>query len=225
MRSTKSRTASRSSSLGETPCSSASSRSRSTELDSGAMPVYEYRCQQCQERFEEYLSTSTKPAPPCPKCGASRPTRLFRASAPNGCRATWPGSRQSQLGLTRRRPIRMPSSCGFAASRHPGPDKEGRAVRTDRRRDPPLLRADRARGRAGRPAVRRRALRPAQLRARQRRLPRAGFRLLCFDARGYGASSRPREVYTIEGWAADGARSWTRSASTASSSTARRWAA
>ena len=32
-----------------------------------------------------------------------------------------------------------------------------------------------------------------------------GFRLLSFDARGYGASSSPREQYTIEGWAADGA--------------------
>jgi pimeloyl-ACP methyl ester carboxylesterase len=31
------------------------------------------------------------------------------------------------------------------------------------------------------------------------------FRLLSFDARGYGASSKPREAYTIEGWAADGA--------------------
>jgi pimeloyl-ACP methyl ester carboxylesterase len=32
-----------------------------------------------------------------------------------------------------------------------------------------------------------------------------GFRLLSSDARGYGASSCPREAYTIEGWAADGA--------------------
>ena len=31
-----------------------------------------------------------------------------------------------------------------------------------------------------------------------------GFRLLSFDARGYGASTCPREAYTIEGWAADG---------------------
>jgi len=31
-----------------------------------------------------------------------------------------------------------------------------------------------------------------------------GFRLLSFDARGYGASSCPRERYSIEGWAADG---------------------
>jgi pimeloyl-ACP methyl ester carboxylesterase len=34
---------------------------------------------------------------------------------------------------------------------------------------------------------------------------RESFRLLSFDARGYGASSAPREQYTIEGWAADGA--------------------
>jgi 3-oxoadipate enol-lactonase len=33
-----------------------------------------------------------------------------------------------------------------------------------------------------------------------------GFRLLSFDARGYGASTSPREWYTIEGWAADGAK-------------------
>jgi pimeloyl-ACP methyl ester carboxylesterase len=33
-----------------------------------------------------------------------------------------------------------------------------------------------------------------------------GFRLLAFDARGYGASSCPREKYTIEGWAEDGAK-------------------
>jgi len=33
----------------------------------------------------------------------------------------------------------------------------------------------------------------------------AGFRLLSFDARGYGASSAPRERYTIAGWADDAA--------------------
>ena len=34
---------------------------------------------------------------------------------------------------------------------------------------------------------------------------RERFRLLSFDARGYGASDHPREAYTIEGWAADAA--------------------
>jgi putative FmdB family regulatory protein len=41
------------------------------------MPIYEYRCQKCDERFEEYLSTSTKSAPPCPKCGAKNVERLW----------------------------------------------------------------------------------------------------------------------------------------------------
>ena len=78
----------------------------------------------------------------------------------------------------------------------------------------------------GRPPVRRRALRPPQLRPRQRRLPGAGFRLLSFDARGYGASRPPaREVHDRGLGATTAPRCSTRSASTASSSTARRWAA
>ena len=41
------------------------------------MPIYEYRCEKCQERFEEYLSTSDKPVPPCPKCGSAEVARLM----------------------------------------------------------------------------------------------------------------------------------------------------
>jgi putative FmdB family regulatory protein len=41
------------------------------------MPIYEYRCEACQERFEEYLSTSTKPAPPCPACGSEKVARVL----------------------------------------------------------------------------------------------------------------------------------------------------
>ncbi len=41
------------------------------------MPIYEYRCQACNERFEEYLSMSTKPKPPCPKCGHADVERLW----------------------------------------------------------------------------------------------------------------------------------------------------
>ena len=55
---------------------------------------------------------------------------------------------------------------------------------------------------------------------------RESFRLLSFDARGYGASDQPREKYTIEGWADDGARLLDAlEPRHASSSTARRWAA
>jgi putative FmdB family regulatory protein len=41
------------------------------------MPIYEYRCEKCEELFEEYLSTSDKPSPPCPKCGTKKVTRLI----------------------------------------------------------------------------------------------------------------------------------------------------
>ena len=41
------------------------------------MPIYEYRCEKCDGTFEEYLSTSDKPTPPCPKCGAKDVTRLW----------------------------------------------------------------------------------------------------------------------------------------------------
>ncbi len=58
------------------------------------MPIYEYRCEKCEERFEEYLSSSTKPAPPCPKCGSTDVVRLvspfateWRPSAINWHRA------------------------------------------------------------------------------------------------------------------------------------------
>lgn len=41
------------------------------------MPVYEYRCERCDERFEELLPSSTAPMPPCPSCGGADVTRVF----------------------------------------------------------------------------------------------------------------------------------------------------
>jgi putative FmdB family regulatory protein len=41
------------------------------------MPIYEYQCGDCEQRFEEYLSDSTTPAPPCPKCGSTKVRRLM----------------------------------------------------------------------------------------------------------------------------------------------------
>jgi putative FmdB family regulatory protein len=46
-------------------------------LDSVTMPIYEYRCDACSEAYEEYLSTSDKPTPPCPKCGSAKVTRIL----------------------------------------------------------------------------------------------------------------------------------------------------
>lgn len=45
------------------------------------MPIYEYRCEKCDERFEDYLTASTAPAPPCPKCGAGDVKRLYSTFA------------------------------------------------------------------------------------------------------------------------------------------------
>ena len=41
------------------------------------MPIYEYQCAKCEHRYEEYLSTSTKPAPPCPGCGSKKVERKY----------------------------------------------------------------------------------------------------------------------------------------------------
>lgn len=41
------------------------------------MPVYEYRCDACETGYEEYLSSSTAPPPPCPSCGSGSVTRVY----------------------------------------------------------------------------------------------------------------------------------------------------
>ena len=41
------------------------------------MPIYEYRCEACESRFEEYLSTSTAPAPACPSCASREVSRVY----------------------------------------------------------------------------------------------------------------------------------------------------
>jgi putative FmdB family regulatory protein len=45
------------------------------------MPIYEYRCSACKERFEELVSASAATAPPCPACGAGGAKRLFSTFA------------------------------------------------------------------------------------------------------------------------------------------------
>lgn len=40
------------------------------------MPIYAYRCQACEERFEELVRASEDP-PPCSKCGSIDVVRLL----------------------------------------------------------------------------------------------------------------------------------------------------
>ncbi len=43
------------------------------------MPIYDYQCKRCGQRFEELVKPDE--TPPCPKCGAARVERFFPTSA------------------------------------------------------------------------------------------------------------------------------------------------
>ena len=40
------------------------------------MPIYEYACRECTNRFD-LLRTLSDPPPECPECGSEQPTRLI----------------------------------------------------------------------------------------------------------------------------------------------------
>jgi putative FmdB family regulatory protein len=44
------------------------------------MPLYEFRCGACGERFEELVTGAAKPT--CPACGAPDPERQFSGISP-----------------------------------------------------------------------------------------------------------------------------------------------
>ncbi len=45
------------------------------------MPIYEFTCDQCQERFEELVSASEAGGVTCPACGCAEVTRVFSSFA------------------------------------------------------------------------------------------------------------------------------------------------
>jgi putative FmdB family regulatory protein len=45
------------------------------------VPIYEYRCDGCETRFEEYLPLSTSPPPRCPRCASGEVVRVFSTFA------------------------------------------------------------------------------------------------------------------------------------------------
>jgi putative FmdB family regulatory protein len=45
------------------------------------MPIYEYRCEACGARFDEYLSTPSAPPPHCGACGSADVGRLWSSFA------------------------------------------------------------------------------------------------------------------------------------------------
>jgi putative FmdB family regulatory protein len=47
------------------------------------MPIYEFECEECGDRFEELVSGDA-PVPPCPNCGSTRVRRLLSNVSPPG---------------------------------------------------------------------------------------------------------------------------------------------
>jgi putative FmdB family regulatory protein len=47
------------------------------------MPIYEFECEGCGERFEELVGAGVESAP-CPVCGTARTRRLLSGFAPPG---------------------------------------------------------------------------------------------------------------------------------------------
>ncbi|MBS1880663.1 MAG: zinc ribbon domain-containing protein [Actinobacteria bacterium] len=47
------------------------------------MPIYEFECEGCGERFEELVAVGVEAAP-CTACGSTRTRRLLSAFAPPG---------------------------------------------------------------------------------------------------------------------------------------------
>jgi putative FmdB family regulatory protein len=45
------------------------------------MPIYEYECQACGHRFEEWQKMSDKPVEVCPKCEAHKVEKLISQTA------------------------------------------------------------------------------------------------------------------------------------------------
>jgi putative FmdB family regulatory protein len=45
------------------------------------MPTYEYQCDACDHRFDEFQSMSEEPLKKCPECGRKKLRRLFGTGA------------------------------------------------------------------------------------------------------------------------------------------------
>jgi putative FmdB family regulatory protein len=44
-----------------------------------AMPIYEFECEQCHQRFERLILPSENRKPPCPKCNGENIRKLMSA--------------------------------------------------------------------------------------------------------------------------------------------------
>ncbi len=59
------------------------------------MPVYEFECEQCGDRFEELAPSDTQSFP-CPACGSDRTLRLLSPVSPPGRQPRGAGVRSGE---------------------------------------------------------------------------------------------------------------------------------
>ncbi len=55
------------------------------------MPIFEYKCNGCEEEFEELVTSSTEEVK-CPKCGSSNIDKLFSRFAGSSCKGCSSGA-------------------------------------------------------------------------------------------------------------------------------------
>ncbi|HWT23035.1 MAG TPA: zinc ribbon domain-containing protein [Solirubrobacteraceae bacterium] len=78
------------------------------------MPIYEYRCESCAERFEELVRRPDDPVA-CPECGGTRAERLISAFAGVGTSgAPAPMPDYSRMGPRRTAGGCCGGACGHA---------------------------------------------------------------------------------------------------------------
>jgi putative FmdB family regulatory protein len=70
-----------------------------------SVPIYEFQCKQCENRFEELIGVEAS-TPGCPRCGSARVRRRLSAVAPPGRQPRGAGvkadeSRRCERELTR----------------------------------------------------------------------------------------------------------------------------
>ncbi len=59
------------------------------------MPIYEFECERCGERFEELVLTAAE-RPACPACGSDRARRRLSAVSPPGRQPRGAGVRSDE---------------------------------------------------------------------------------------------------------------------------------
>jgi putative FmdB family regulatory protein len=84
------------------------------------MPLYEFRCASCGQRFDALVEVGTESVP-CRLCGAAETARMLSAqAAPFGLAGT-PGSRRAQEGRNAKLRERARSDFKAARRRAQGP--------------------------------------------------------------------------------------------------------